>query len=52
MNFVLASLFAGIHFLQKTRVQIWLYGKSNMRIEGVILVGWVETSTLTQAKPQ
>jgi small nuclear ribonucleoprotein E len=26
------------HLQNKTRVQIWLYGRANMRMEGIIIV--------------
>lgn len=29
-----------IFFIQKSRVQVWLYGRGKLRIEGIIIVSW------------
>ena len=37
MSFIVLSLIYG-GVVQKSRVQVWLYGRGKMRIEGVIIV--------------
>lgn len=39
-------LIAFFYYLQRSRIQVWLYEQVNMRIEGCIIVGFVFIPTV------